>query len=558
LKRDRFNENTEREVVNEKVNVYHKPQFSIRDYWSVGEYVSFSNIFYLSLGTGGGDRTRSSIKESQLVNNPARDDYGQIDWQLIYDENCKPTATPFGEVYPINDRYSNSLYESKNYLTRANNDHIWYGYLGTGTYKVNDLLTISGGIDLRSYTGKHYTTIVDLLGGDYAADENDARVDYVSNPLSAMKYVGDTIYYYDRGLTRWGGMFGQAEYQTDLISTFVNLSTAYVMYKKIDYFGNLTSPWVYVPSFTFKSGLNYNVSEHSNVFANIGYLSKSRDFKYFYRGNTAVLLDSVGNEKVKAIELGYHYGSSRFSANVNSYFTMWENKPTNRVFSTYMLKPGDVGYKEGDPEKNNVRTYADIPGMDARHAGIEIDFVYKLLYNLELQGLISLGDWIWNKKIFGLQFYNYDNDQPTNTIDFNASGIHVGDAAQTQFGASLRYEPVKNIYISSRITYFDRYYSNFTPESTTDKAGNPVDSWKLPSYALMDMHAGYKFRIKSFNKVRFSWNVSVLNLLNTKYIADATNNDSYSELPYQDFDAKSATVFFGSPRRISTTFQISF
>lgn len=558
LKRDRFDENVEKEVVHEKLNVYHKPQFSVRDFWSIGDMLSFSNILYMSIGTGGGDGTRSSIKETQLVSDKQRDDYGQIDWQSIYNENSKPTKTAFGYVYPINDRYSDSLYVSTNYITRAHNDHLWFGYLGTGTYKMNDLLTISGGIDVRSYTGIHYTTIRDLLGGDYAVDINDLRKDYSNAPSLAMSYVGDTIYYYDRGLVRWGGLFGQAEYTTDFISTFVNLSSAYTGYKKEDYFGNLNSPWVWTPSFTFKTGANFNISSRSNVFFNLGYLSKTRDFKYFFKGHTAELSENVKNENVKAMELGYHFGSPRFSANVNGYFTQWQNKPTNRVYSAYVLKPGDDGFDPDEPENNSIRTYADIPGMDALHIGIEFDFIYKILHNLELQGLVSLGNWTWDKAIKGLQFYNNDTNKPTHQIDFDATGIHVGDAAQTQLGLALRYEPIKNVYLNTRVTYFDRYYAEFSPESTTDEHGNPVDSWKLPSYALVNFHAGYNFHIKAIDKLYFSWRINVLNVLNTKYISDAVNNDSYSELPYQNFDAKSATVFFGAPRNISTSLQIRF
>ncbi len=542
LKRDRFDANAPSEILNERVNVYHKPQFSLRDYWSIGDYLTFSNILYLSIGTGGGDRTATSIKETELVNDPSREDYGQINWQILYDKNAKPTNDPFGVIYPINDDYSDSLYQSSNYRVRQNNEHLWYGYLGNISYQVNDLLSLSGGIDLRSYQGIHYESIVDLLGGDYAED---------------LKFVGDTVSYSEIGYVRWGGAFGQAEYKTDRLSAFVNLTTAFSGYKKKDLFGHTESEWIYTPGFTFKTGMNYNLSQHSNVFLNLGYLSKVKAYKYFFKGYTTEFQEDHDNEMVKAIESGYTFGSPRFSINVNGYLTMWQNKPTNRVYSTYQLKPGDVGYSN-DPDKDNVRTYADIPGMDAFHIGLEVDFVYKILHNLELQGLVSLGDWTWDKAIKGLQFYNSDTYQPTHKIDFDATGIHVGDAAQTQFGASIRYEPIKHAYINCRVTYFDRYYSQFTPESTTDEQGNPVDSWKLPSYTLVDTHIGYGFKIKGIDRLRFNWRLSVINAFNTKYIADAVNNDSYSELPYQNFDAQSATVFFGAPRRISTSLQISF
>ena len=50
---------------------------------------------------------------------------------------------------------------------------------------------------------------------------------------------------------------------------------------------------------------------------------------------------------------------------------------------------------------------------------------------------------------------------------------------------------------------------------------------------------------------------SVLNLMNEMYISDAQNNDPYNA-NYQDFDAKSAGVFFGLGRRFNLSARFSF
>jgi hypothetical protein len=42
------------------------------------------------------------------------------------------------------------------------------------------------------------------------------------------------------------------------------------------------------------------------------------------------------------------------------------------------------------------------------------------------------------------------------------------------------------------------------------------------------------------------------------YISDARNNDSYNSPAFSDFDAKSASVFFGMGRRYTAGFQVSF
>ena len=559
LKRDKNDPSASEEILSERVNIYHKPQFSLRDFWTVNNKLTISNIAYLSLGYGGGDQPTSSIKETQLISDPNNPGYGQINWQKIYDANAKGSSTPFGPSYPINTLYSPDLYYSTNFITRLHNEHVWTGLLSTFNYLASEKITLSGGIDLRSYNGLHYRTITDLLGGDYAVDRTDKRIDYVQDPLRAMKYEGDTVDYYYEGLVKWGGVFTQAEFKGERISGFLNLTAAYSGYKKVDYFEKAESDWMYKPGFTIKTGANYNMDDYSNFYVNLGYLSRVRSFQNYYQGYTTTFSQNTDNEIVKALELGYHFGNSRFAANLNAYITQWRNKPTGSVYSTYMLQAGDPGYVEGDPDKNNIRVYANITGMDAIHKGLELDFVYKINTKLEFQGLFSLGDWIWNSKIENLQYYNSDTNDPVNKVlTFDARGIHVGDAAQTQYGASLRYEPFKGLYMNGRYTYFGRHYADFTPESTTDENGKVTDSWIVPDFGLVDFNTGYKFRIKNFNKIRFDLNLSVLNVLDVEYITDATNNDTYNTIPSADFDAKSATVFFGMGRRYVASLRMLF
>ncbi|MDA3892481.1 MAG: carboxypeptidase-like regulatory domain-containing protein [Salinivirgaceae bacterium] len=548
LRRDRYDSNAPLETQNSKINEYHKPQFSIRDSWNVNDKLFFSNTAYLSIGRGGGISPRSSIKNNQLVQDPTNPYYGQTNFQSIYDQNTKTIQTPFGVQEPYDLNYSNSLFVSNNYLAKSSNEHIWYGYLSSIDYTLNPTISISGGIDLRSYKGSHYMTVYDLMGGDYAIDTDDNRM---TDSTQHMKKEGDKIYYYEDGFVRYGGAFGQLEYKTGLLTTFINVSTALTGYNKKDYFKQTESGWKNKSSFTIKGGANYNFTERSNVFMNLGYLSKVRPFNSFYSGYTTNFVKNTENERVKAIEIGYSYSSPKFSANFNGYFTQWENKPVNSITD-----------KIEDADGTEVDVIGTIPGMDARHTGIEIDFIYKILHNLEFQGLVSLGDWIWDKKVDNLLMYpttdGYDRDIPIDTITFDVTGIHVGDAAQTQLGASLRYEPIKGLYLSARTTYFARYYSDYNAESTKGPDGKPKEPWIIPSYNLIDFHTGYRFKFNTLDKITFNVRASVTNVLNTMYISDAKNNSGYIQKQFNEFDAKSAEVFFGAPRRYILSLKITF
>jgi len=545
--------NAEKVPLNGSVNTYFKPQYSLRDSWNVNERLLITNILYLSTGTGGGTRPRTSLKTDQQIsaaqikNNPAlfsEEELGQINWQGIYNQNTKPN--PLTHKPPILSVYDPKLYYSNNYLAQANNNHVWFGLLSTFSYKLKKGFNVSGGIDLRSYASEHYYSVTDLLGGDYAVDESDKRIDYTTNKQAGMKYVGDKVYFFDSGLIKWGGLFGLLEYKAGKINTFVNLTTSVSGFKKKDYFNNTESDWKYVPGFTIKTGLNYNVDVHNNVFFNMGYLNKAKDFNSYYFGYSSNFQpDSITkNERVKALELGYSYNSKIFTANVNVYYTKWENKPTATVTGKY----------------NDEKTIGSIPGMDALHKGVELDFIYKIRRNLDFQGLVSLGNWVWDKKIENLQMFTDPGGVPVNKISFDATGIHVGDAAQTQLGASVRYEPIKGLYVEGGGTFFDRYYADFTPEACTDPYGNPVESWMMPQYTLFDLHAGYRFKLEALKDLNFTFKINVLNVLDKVYISDATNNDQYLQKGYvfNSFDARSASVFMGAGRQFTASLKVFF
>lgn len=545
--------------VNTKTNYYHKPQISLKHFWTINEKLHLSNIVYASLGTGGGTGLKNSLSMT--------DDY-QVDLQTAY--NNQVIESPF-----------TGLQQTTTHLYSSINNHNWYGLLSTLNYRLNDYFDFSGGLDLRSYKGEHYRELYDMLGGLFYYDEYKGISINNNNTANTERKLGDKIYYHNDGLVRWSGIFAQGEYSKDNLSGFINFSTSMSGYKRVDYFapkdlvlpdttmfralgyvktGNhqyvedtviyngtaytVNSPesrtaqtdWKWIPGFTIKTGANYNLTEHMNIFFNTGFLSKAARFNNVI-GQDNQILKRIENEKVTAFELGHSYKSRIFSTNLNLYYTNWKNKPA---------QPFKV---EGNNQDDSFTGY--INGISALHKGVEFDFVYKILPQLNLEGLISLGDWKWNSN--ALVYVFNDAGSMVDTFTFDAKGVHVSDAAQTQIGASLRYQPIKGFYIKGKYTWFDRYFAYFNPDDlrTLEK---PIDSWETPDYGVFDIHIGYKKRMDGYI---VSWGFNVLNVLDELYISDAINNDTYHPVPSKTFDAKGATVFMGLGRRFTTSIKIS-
>ena len=515
------------EPVSTANNFYHKPLFSLRDFWNVNERLYISNILYLSIGHGGGQSFSTTPGNDTVT--------WQQDLQKQYNNNLN-----------IVPPYFNTTNLSSNIMRNAMNNHFWLGLLSTFDYTLNKSLSFSGGLDLRTYRGEHYREIEDLFGGKYYLDKgNQNESDTVK------KYVGDIIGYHNEAVIRWGGLFVQAKYSRGNLTTFLNVTTSLSGYKRIDYFlphapeveANET-PWKYIPGFTIKGGANYYISESMNVFMNLGYLSKAQRFNNVYDRSNTLFLD-IKNEKVQAIELGYSFVKPKFTLNVNTYYTTWINKPADRAMSINI-----------DGEFYSV----NINNMNARHMGIEFEFAWKITDKLTFQSLLSLGDWKWTSADTA-RIYD-DNGQQIGVRPFDAKGLYVGDAAQFQNRESLRWQIIRGLYVSGDFTWFGKHYAEFNPldydpvnkPDSFDEDGNPRQSWRIPNYYVVDFHTGYYWKIK---KVGFQIRGSVLNALNDVFVTDAQNNDPY--LTHSSgFDANSAGVYIGMGIRFNLSFKIMF
>jgi len=566
----------ERVRMNERMNYYHKPQFSLRDFWTVNERLSISNIVYLSLGNGGG----TGLSSSQTLIQTG-EDAGQLDFQKLYDNNLKQNGTPLA---------------GKGVIQRSSmNNHYWAGALSTVDFKMNEKLKLSGGVDLRYYVGQHYQIAYDMLGADYWIDEvKSSELRDKTNPENK-RYQGEKINYNNDGIVQWGGLFGQAEYKHNRWNFFLNLTVANTGYQRRDFFlpkdlvidgevfeqkvgyirkfdlqqGGFISvpdtffykdqaytihspeartsitPVKWIPGYTFKAGANFNINDASNVFANIGYLNKAPRFNNVYdRFNR--LYQLIENEQVKAVEMGYSYFNKTITLNLNAYYTFWENKPAD---FTPRVMIDDVLY--------NV----NINGVDAIHQGIEVELGIHLMPGLISETVLSLGDWRWASED-SARIVNPETGEVLATRLFDARGLYVGDAAQQQFRQGFRYEWRKRVYVSSGITWFGKHYANFDPLDLDpvanpwafDEKGEPKQSWKIPDYFVIDLNAGYNF---TYKKMRYDLRMSILNLSDERYISDASNNDNYTGQTWNTFDARSAAVFIGAGRRYNVSLRIS-
>lgn len=534
-------------VLYERQNKYHKPLFSLRHSWRATEKLYISNMAYASYGFGGGTRLENSLGGGDYTAN------GQVDFQKFYNSNT--VGGLFGP--PIDPTYSDSLLKSGRIMRKLFNNHYWYGFLSTFRHETSEQVTLSGGLDFRTYQGEHYAEVFDLLGGDYFVDTRNA------NAESNMRMVGDKIGYHNDAFVRWGGAFALLEYKGYLWNAFFNVSGVTQGYKSVDYFAaanedgtDKTSGWKWLPGFTLKTGGNYNLSEYANTFVNLGHLNRTPVFRNVVDFENK-FVENVKNERINSAEWGYSFSKYPFSVNVNAYYTDWQNRPLQSLLRFETV--------EGDIVRANVNS------MSALHKGLETDVAWQLNPRLTIEGYASLGDWRWTSSEDSLVLLDDDSNLPyidvegnVAVVQYNAEGVSVGDSPQSQYSVSLKYT-YKQLYLKPRFTIFSRHFADFDPFSLNGE-NEGRQSWQIPTYGLLDLHAGYRLDLNGTN---MDFRLSIFNLLNTVYLSNAQNNDAYGEWYFTDadrkyafsennFDAGSASVYMGYGFRTNLSVRIRF
>ena len=470
-------------------NFYHKSQTSLNHYWTINDNTSLSTAAYVSYGSGGGGGTAGTNRDLFGVRLGGADQPVDLD-----------------NIVEINR--ANGALGSEAILRASRNDHEWYGLLSTFKTNLTDELTFIGGLDVRTYTGKHFREVTDLLGGDYYFDNEN-----VNNPNAAL-VVGDKMGYNNDGEVGWLGFFGQLEYGTENFDAFVSSSLQKTSYQRIEYFlydlsteagkDLATSEKIKLDGYSIKGGANYRLDDVQNVFANIGYFERPAAFNAVFNGynNTKINRDAE-NEKVFSLELGYGVRAEKFAANVNVYRTQWNDRTFTR--SVRATEPGAEDYT------------ANLLGVNALHQGVEFDFTYKPSNNLNFSGMVSLGDWKWDNNLEDVPVFN-ENQEEVTTLSLPIKGLRVSNAAQTTAALGMLYKFWDRTSITVDYNYFANLYARIDVLNYANATETPTDSYKVPSYGTVDASLRHSFNFGTFDT---TLTARINNLLDTEYIADA-------------------------------------
>lgn len=550
-------------------NTYHKPQISLNHIWQIDYKSSLSTTAYMSFASGGGysGQGRGTYNGNSISYSSW---YGSSNGVLNTLFRKADGTFAYDEVQAMNEA---STTGSNMIMSQSNNNHEWYGLIST--YR-NELLpkklTVTGGIDVRYYVGQHNNKIIDLYNGEYYMDDSSRKGVKAENNAAASDPnwiyqklgVGDIVYRNYDGHTHQEGAYAQAEYTAldGKLNAVLSGSLNNTGYWRVDHFyydeAHAKSESLNFLGGTAKGGINYNIDRHNNVFFNTGYISRAPFFSGgAFLSSTASNATNPNaiNEKILSFEVGYGYKSPIFSADVNAYYTKWMDKTTTRT--------GDItaGEHVGD------RYYFNMQGVDARHMGLELNFVFAPTRWIDFSGMLSLGNYEWSSDAVGY-FYN-QNGQPLSDLrgniasgiyapdhakaTLNQKGVKVGGSAQTTGSLGLTFRPFQGFRIGADWVFCARNYSDYQISSSNYTAGADLDvaePWRIPWGNQLDLNASYSFKMGSTRATIYG---NINNLFNYNYVMDA-----YTSTAETGSWNNAYRVFYSFGRTFSLRLKVNF
>jgi outer membrane cobalamin receptor len=533
------------EEYNFRTNYYHKPIASLNWDYKITNKTKLSTVVYGSWGRGGGSNASGGIRGNLFNADVLRRADGSINVDLIKGWNTGASSVLIGTTNYTRTLTGTDFQNSSNtgrtgsgttaspyvYNTQAGiskissiNSHNWYGGVVNLNTKLTDRFTLDFGVDARTYRGIHYQNIVDLLGSVNYLDKTDVnnpsrllRTTYNArpnlNPFFNLDYQSAKINYNNDGLVNWYGAFTQLEYSAEKLTAFVQGAVSTQGFRRDDYFLYLKTNPLYSTNYknvlggNVKGGANYNINDNHNVFVNAGYYSKQPFFNAVYPNNKSLVNENLTNEKVLGLEAGYGFRSAAFNANVNVYHTTWK----------------DRYQRSNDAATDNQGGYYDFAGITQVHSGVELDLNSKLTDKLKLNGMFSLGKWVYEGNITGRRFdVNNNNISGGTTTTYFVDGTRVGDVAQMTASLGAAYEVLPRFNVDANYRLSDKLYASLDPTKQTSATNK--GTLELPSYGLVDAGVSYKLLLGTDKSKSLNFRLNVNNVLDEVYIAESRTN----------------------------------
>lgn len=405
-------------------------------------------------------------------------DYGQINWQTLYDANSTGNNADYYVYDDVNED-----------TTITFNTNI--------TTELSDNIILNGRLNYSKLDSDNYAKMTDLLGAQYHldldgfADVNSDAEQYDLNNPNRQIGVNDKFNYNYNITSTNEEAFAQLQFNYDKVDFFVSGQFVNTSHQRDGLFRNGAykdnsygkGEKQTFNDASFKGGLTYKITGRHLVNINAGMLSIAPTIRNTFvtsRENN-VINPNIASQKINSIDASYIYRAPGVKARLTGYATDFKDG----VESAFYYAEGVFLEDENDTSASDF-VGEMTTGVDKRNMGVEFGMEVQATPTIKITGVASFGSFKYTNNP-NLYLSSELVTDPT-TIDFsqegvnyglinygktNLNGINVGGATQQAYSLGFEYRDpkywwfgvngnyIRDRYVSpSRITRTDYFYQD--------------------------------------------------------------------------------------------------
>lgn len=507
------------------------------------DYYRYLPSYYAPTAAFGTDLYNAQLAEQEFVRDWWMQEANhQINWDRIYQTNQlnreqydRDPSLVGQSTYILENRHSNQT-------TAMFNSYV--------DHRINDWMTLQGGVSFNYTDSRYYKTVRDLLGGEFWRDvDNFSERDFAGNPEIMQNdmrfpnrkvYKGD-VFGYDYHIRSYvAKAWLQNQINTAHWNVNYGLELSYTNFSRHGEMQNGRAPENSLgqgkhhtfDNAALKVGATYKLDGRNYFTGHFSYGSRApmSDYAYVSPRTKDESVQGLKSERFLAADLSYTWNYSRFRGSLTGFFTeMWDGiKRTG--FYDYQL--------------NTFMNYT-MSGMQTEYKGLELGMEYKILSNLSVSAAGTFARYTYKNNPLGVRSYeNGSADDVTRRVYLK--NYHIGGTPQQVYSFAINYN-IKQWFFELNGQWFGDNWIDLSPSRHEEMPG----LWKFctseEEYAKKRDEITYQDKLNSEWVFNFSigkivytkfgslnFNVSVNNFLNNRNIQ--TGGYQEGKFDYTDYN----------------------
>ncbi len=473
----------------------------------------------------------------------------QIDWDAIYRTNLL-NRTNY-------DRNPELVGQSSYILENRHSNFSSWMFNSYIDHRINDFMTLQGGVSFNYTDGHYFKTVRNLLGGEFWRDiDNFSERDFPGNPEILQNNLNDP-----NRRVREGDKFGydyhirtitakawlQNQISTRHWNVNYGLEVSYTNFMRHGEMRNGRAPEnSYGPgkrhtfdNAAFKAGATYKINGRNYIVAHASYGTRAPmpDQAYVSPRVKDTAIQGLKSERFLSADIAYVWNYNRFRGSVGGFITEMWNGIKRTGFYDYQL--------------NTFMNYS-MSGMHTQYRGIELGMSYKILPSLTASAAATIASYKYKNDPLGVRSYE-NGSQEDVTRRVYLKNYHIGGTPQQAYNVSLNYAAPKNWFFELSANWMGDAYVDLAPsrheempdlytvvkpapgqsyeEAIKEKISEITTQEKLKDAFVLNLSIG-KLIYTKWGSLNF--NLSVNNLLNNRNIQ--TGGYQEGKFDYTDYN----------------------